>query len=136
MTEVETSSGLTQHLVKMTSPTLQNVFLNLLDYHFSKFNKLHKIFNGNRVKVNCYRTENISSIISSYNTKLIQNNGLNPCKCRTKSIWSINGQCQSQNIIYKWTISATVTPDKVYLWTAEKDFKKRYHNHTKSFRNK
>ena len=27
-------------------------------------------------------------------------------------------------------------PDKVYLGTAEEDFKKRYHNHTKSFRNK
>ena len=48
----------------------------------------------------------------------------------------LNGQCQSQDIIYKCTVSTSVNPDKVYLGTAEGDFKKLYHNHMKSFCNK
>ena len=42
----------------------------------------------------------------------------------------------SQDITYKCTVSTQVNPDKVYLGIAEGDFKKRYYNHTKSFRNK
>ena len=83
-------------------------------------------------------TENISSIISSHNRKLIKNNTPNtkPCNCRTKSTCHLSGQCQTQDIIYKCTVSISVNPDKVYLGTAEGEFKKRHHNHTKSFRNK
>ena len=54
---------------------------------------------------------------------------------RSKSTCPLNSQCQSQDIIYKCTISTPVNPDKIYLGTAEGDFKKRYYNHTKSFRN-
>ena len=39
-------------------------------------------------------------------------------------------------INHKCTISTSVNPDKVYLGTAEGDFEKLYHNHTKSIRNK
>ena len=104
----------------------------------AKSNKLHKIFKRNTVKVSYSCTENISSIMSSHNKKLLKNVALNtkPCNCRTKSTCPLNGQCQSQDIIYKCTVSTSVNPDKVYLRTAEGDFKKRYHNHTKSFRNK
>ena len=70
--------------------------------------------------------------------KLMKNNALNtkPCNCRTKSTCPLNGQCHSQDIVYKYTVSASVYPDKVYLGAGEGDFKKRYYNHTKSFRNK
>ena len=113
-------------------------FLNLLDHHFQKSNKLHKIFNRNTVKRSYSCTENISSIISSYNKKLMKNNApnTNSWNCRTKSKCLLNGQCQSQGIIYKCAVSKSVNPDKVYLGTAEGDFKKSYHNQTKSFRNK
>ena len=133
------------NIIWFNPPYNQNVitnttkhFLNLLHHHFSKFNKLHKIFNRNTVKVSYSCTENISSIISSYKKKLIQNNAPNtkPCNCRTKSTCLLNGQCQSQDIIYKSTVSTAVNPDKVYIGTIEGDFLKRYHNHTKPFRNK
>ena len=42
-------------------------FLNLLDIHFPKSNKLHKIFNRNTVKVSYCCTENLSSIIKTHN---------------------------------------------------------------------
>ena len=38
--------------------------------------------------------------------------------------------------VNKFTASISVNPDKVYLGTAEGEFKKRYYNHNKSFRNR
>ena len=70
-------------------------FLNLLDQHFPKSNKFHKIFNRNTVKISYSCTENIYSIISSHNKKLTKNNAPNtkPCNCRNKSTCSLNSQC-------------------------------------------
>ena len=91
-------------------------FLKLLDHHFPKSNKLHKVFNRNTVKVTYSCTENISSIINSHTKKLMKNNAANtkPCNCRTKSTYPLNDQCQTQDIVYKCTVSALVNPDKVY----------------------
>ena len=85
-----------------------------------------------------YSCTEISSIISSHSKRLIKNNSLDtkPCSCRTKSTCPLNSQCQTQDIICKCIVSTSVNPDKVYLGTAEGDFKKSYHNQTKSFRNK
>ena len=47
-------------------------FLKLLDKHFPKNNKLHKIFNLNSVKVSYNCTENISQIINSHNKNILQ----------------------------------------------------------------
>ena len=59
-----------------------------------------------------------------------------PCNCRKKDKCPLNGQCLVQNIVYKCVASTSMNPDKTYLGTAEGDFKKRYNNHTKSFRHK
>ena len=58
-----------------------------------------------------------------------------PCNCRTKSTCPLNGQFQTQDVIYKFIVSTSVNPDKTYLGAAEGNFKK-HQNHTKSFRNK
>ena len=60
----------------------------------------------------------------------------NQCNSRTKSTCPLNGQCQTQDIIYKCTVSTSVNPDKTYLGPAEGNFEKRCHNRTKSLRNK
>ena len=59
-----------------------------------------------------------------------------PCNCRKKDKCPLNGQCLAQDIVYKCIASTSMNPDKTYLGTAEGDFKKRYNNHTKSFRHK
>ena len=43
---------------------------------------------------------------------------------------TVNKMLLSTNVF----VSTSVNPDKVYLWTAEGEFKKRYYNHTKLFR--
>ena len=57
------------------------------------------------------------------------------CNFRVKSESPLSGQCQVTDIIYKCTALSPDKPKKVYLGTAEGDFKKRFSNHRKSFNN-
>ena len=116
--EKKSKHNRSRNIIWFNPPYSQNIitnatrhFLNLLDHQFPKSNKLHKVFNRNTVKVSYSCTENISSIISSRNKKLIKNNAKNtkPCNCRSKSTWPLNGQCQTQDIIYKSIVSTSVT---------------------------
>ena len=45
-------------------------FLNLINIHFPKSNKFHKIFCRDTVKVSYCRTEDLSSIIKTHNKKI------------------------------------------------------------------
>ena len=114
---------------------LKNSFL---DKHFPPSNKLHKIFNRNTVKVSYCCTQNVANIIKSHNKKLISpsNQKKLSCNCRNKKECPLDGKCRSENIIYKCVATATGHLDKVYLGTAEGDFKQRFYNHKKSFKNK
>ena len=75
-------------------------FLNLLDQHFPKSNKLHAIFNRNTVKVSYSCTQNMSSMIKSHNKKVINKDvkESKSCNCRVKSECPLNGQCQVTDI--------------------------------------
>ena len=71
----------------LTFPFLYIQILNLLDIHFPKSNKLHKIFNRNTVKVSYCCTENLSSIIKTHNKK-VTNEKITPkdqCNCKNKT---------------------------------------------------
>ena len=52
-------------------------FLKLLDKHFPRHHKLHKIFNRNTVKVSYSCTKNIKSIINCHNKKVLHQS--RPC---------------------------------------------------------
>ena len=57
-------------------------FLNLIKKHFSKTNKLYKIFNKNTVKINYSCMNNISSIISGHRKNLLNQNVIQyGCSC-------------------------------------------------------
>ena len=71
------------------------------------------------------------------------------CKCRRKHKCPLDGKCdetagtcsldgkyRAQNIVYKCTVSADEYPSKVYLGTAEGDFKQNLYNHRMSFDSK
>ena len=96
-------------------------FLNLLDIHFPKSNKLHKIFNRNTVKVSYCCTKNLWSIIKAHNEK-VTNAKVTPrgqYNCKNKNDCPLDGNCQTSDIIYKCIASTAVKPDKIYLGTAE-----------------
>ena len=79
----------------------------------------------------------MSSMIKSHNKKVINKDvkELKSCNFRVQSECPLNGQCQVTDIIYKCTVLSPDKPNKVYLGTAEGDFKKRFYNHRKSFNN-
>ena len=73
---------------KNVSTNVSKRFLNLIDQHFPKSNKLHAIFNRNTVKVNYSCTQDMSSMIKSYNKKVINKDvkELKSCNCRVKNV--------------------------------------------------
>ena len=57
------------------------------------------------------------------------------CNCRNKNNCPLDGKCLNPNIIYKAQIKSNQLnyKQKVYIRTAETDFKHRFNNYTKSF---
>ena len=86
---------------KNVSTNVAKRFLNLLDQHFPKSNKLHAIFNRNTVKVSYSCTQNMSSMIKSHNKKVINKDvkESKPCNCRVKAECSLNDQCHVRHNI-------------------------------------
>ena len=125
--------------LKTVSTNVGKKFLQLLDHRFPTSNKPHKIFNTNTLNLSYCCTPNVASIIKSHNKKLINTsirlkNTLS-CKCRKKHECPLDGKCRAENIVYKCIASVHGYPNKVYLGTAEGDFKQRFCNHRMSFYN-
>ena len=67
---------------------------------------------------------------------LHQNNEIkDECNCRNKKYCPLGGKCLSPNIVYQGKINSSQPSynEKVYFGVAEKSFKNRFYNHTKSF---
>ena len=102
---------------KSVATRIGQSFLHLIVTHFPKTHIFNKIFNRNKVEVSYSSTQNIKGIINNHNMNILhQNNEMkDECNCRNKKY------CQpSYN-------------EKVYFGVAEKSFKDRFYNHTKSF---
>ena len=114
-------------------------FFRLLDKHFPKSHLLYKIFNRNTIKFIDSCMNSVSQIIKRHNKNVSSNKEkqTNPCKCRNKKEYRLNGNCKVQNFIYKCTVSATqMFKQRVYLGIAEGNWKQRLYNHRQSFKDK
>ena len=71
--------------------------LKILDKHFPKSHKLHKLFNRNNVKVSYSSLRNFVSIINSHNKKILRQEEMalpKPhCNCRVKESCPLNSDC-------------------------------------------
>ena len=121
------------------STNVEKSFLQLLRHHFPPSNKLHKIFNKTTVRLSYCCIQNVASMIRSWsiNKKLINTSIKNtlPCNCRKKHECPLDGKCRAENIVYKYVAPVHGYLNKVYLGTAEGDFKQRFYNHRMSFNN-
>ena len=118
------------------STNVAKIFLNLIEKHFLRSSKLHKIFNKNTVKVSYSCTQNMSQIIKGHNKKIVQKETQETleCNCRVKTDCPLNGDCRKESVIYKCT-ATTNNSKNVYLGLNEGEFKKqRYYDHIKSFK--
>ena len=127
---------------KNVKTNIARSFLKLVDTHFPIGNKLHKIFNRNTVKVSYSCMNNVKSIITSHNTRIIrksqpQDISAENCNCRNKHTCPLQNKCMSKDIVYKATILTGNTQDtKHYIGMTSNAFKERYRNHIKSFTHK
>ena len=65
------------------------IFLHLLDKHFGRNHKCHKIFNRNNVKISYSCIDNIKNVISSHKkeiTNFYNEMKGKTCSCRNKTI--------------------------------------------------
>ena len=88
-------------------------FLSLVDKHFPKFHRYHKLFNRNNVKCSYSCMNNMASIISSHNGKVLApapEQASRTCKCTHPQNCPINGHCLTECAVYKASVSAPNNP--------------------------
>ena len=81
--------------------------------------------------------ENMSSIIKQHNVKILpaESNEKRSCNCRNKECGSLGWYCLRECMVYKVKVSRE-NNFKLYHGTCEGEFKSRFHNHTKLFRDR
>ena len=81
--------------------------------------------------------KNMSSIIKQHNVKILsaESNEKRSCNCRNKECCPLEGYCLRECMVYEAKVSAD-NNFKLYYGTCEGEFKSRFHNHTKSFRDR
>ena len=103
------------------STNVAKIFLNLIEKHFLRSSKLHKIFNKNTVKVGYSCTQNMSQIIKGHNKKIVQKvtQETLECNCIVKTDCTLNGDSRKESVIYKCT--GTTCNSKKYIldWLKE-----------------
>ena len=76
--------------------------MSVIKKHFPKEHIFYKIFNKNTMKVSYSCMNNVDSIISSHNKKLLNPITNEPgCNCRIKENCPLNNRCLITNIVYE-----------------------------------
>ena len=80
--------------------------------------------------------QNIKPVINNHNMKVLSNTAKieEGCNCRHRNNFPLDLEFLTPNIIYEAQITSNQRnyKQKVYIGTAETDFKRRFNNHTKS----
>ena len=114
-------------------------FLNLIDKHFRSEN-MKKNFNRNNCKVSYCCMENVKSLISRHNKRVIsrmnnkKDQNKNMCNCRNKNSCPLSNMCLQENVVYKATISSQ-NEIKEYIGSTGGQFKKRWYTHMSDIKN-
>ena len=116
-------------------------FLSLIEKHFSDDEELKKLFNRNNVKVSYSCMPNMGSIIKSHNTRILTPPPparAKTCNCQRPGPNSENcplkGECITESVVYKATVTAPNTPAKHYVGLAGNSFKERWYQHKNSMK--
>jgi hypothetical protein len=117
-----------------------NVFKKLIETHFPKHHRYHKLFNKNNLKLSYSCMPNMGQFINNHNKKILnQDPSPQPtrnCNCRNKNMCPLDGKCLQNCIVYGATVTSKTAATKKYIGCTETSFKTRYANHLQSFRNR
>ena len=119
------------------STNVAKKFLCLVDKHFPKHHRYHKLFNRNTIKVSYSCMPNVAAIISSHNSKVLTpapDPNVRKCNCRNKQLCPLSGNCLTECVVYRATVTASNKPERKYFGITEGTFKTRYNAHVHSFR--
>ena len=111
--------------------------MRLIDKHFPRHHKFHKLFNFNNVKLSYSCIPNMKSVIQKHNSKIMEDPKAahnKTCTCRQKSDCPLNKIFLFECLVYNAAVNTSTI--KNYYGTCKKNFKERYNNHTSSFRSK
>ncbi len=94
---------------KNVKTNIARKFLQLVDKHFPKTSRLHKIFNRNNIKVSYSCMSNVKISISSHNRRVLKQQAepSASCNCRSLNECPLNGKCLTESIVYQAEITAT-----------------------------
>ena len=113
-------------------------FLNLIDRHFLKINKFHKIFNRNNVKVSYSCLPNFGNMIKSHNNRILSEEKTQDqpkCNCQQKDTCPLEGPCLEKELIYQCILKENTTSGRVtYNGLTENSFKDQFYKHRSSFK--
>ena len=107
------------------------LFMSLIDKHFPRHHKFHKLFNRNNVKLSYICMHSMKNVIQKHNSKIMEDpkpTNNKTCSCRQKSDCHLNQNCLCECLVYNAVVNTSTT--KKYHGTCEKSFKERYNNHT------
>ena len=111
--------------------------MRLVDKHFAHHLKYYKLFNRNNINLSYSSMSSMNKVIRKHNSKIMKNlapSTIKTCNCRQKTDCPMDGNCLSECLIYKASVS---TPTNNYYYgTSENNFKERFINHNCSFTNK
>ena len=88
------------------------IFFKLIDQHFPKNHKYHKIFNRNTLKMSYSCMSNMADRIKAHNNKIlnqetsqsITDSDQEKCNCRQKEEYPLKGKCLTTAIVYQTTV--------------------------------
>ena len=79
----------------------------------------------------------MARLIKSHNSKLLGKDDTSTAsKCTKKDLCPLNSACLVDNIIYKATVTTTLSKTRVYIGMAEHSLKTRFNNHKVSFKHR
>ena len=117
----------------------------MVDIHFPRKSRLHKIFNRSTLKVSYSTMPNMERMVKNHNTRIVKTDDrddgdkmteMKECNCRNRQACPLEGSCLTESIIYQAEISDIErNSTKKYIGLTEGPFKQRYYGHTSSFRN-
>ena len=112
-------------------------FLHLINKHFPKGHRFHKIFNQNNLKLSYSTTRNMASHISAHNKKVLNPKMDAPVeKCVHRAYpCPLQDKCNEGPLVYQADVSTTNTT-KTYYGLAGTTFKKRYGGHRSNLQNR
>ena len=114
-------------------------FLRIIDTSFSNDNPLKKLFNRSTVKVSYKTMPNMSSIVSSHNTRLLNSDSTQQqeegCNCKDgPDTCPLNpAECKKSSVIYIAFVTSTKGVEH-YTGLTGCSFKKRWLQHESDFR--